>query len=335
MWFKQCTCDNCFNLLDEISIYNSYVIFNLIDRKVLDCDDPFNSYLQYSNEYIFNFADFSYANTTKKGKLYIYKPKPKYNNTFFCSNKCAFEFISNNNSLSLYYDKSLDSVRAITQDMKTINNKLGGSEYRGLYISWTRAWLINFTKVDLTKYNLNDKFPIIKSNNLILREFITEESEDLLSIFSENDFINLYDGYENKEKYYSELSDESTKKHIDTWNLFYKRRFAIQWAIQSKESYKIIGFIKIHRLHEIDKESWYVEFAIKSNYRGNGYAKEALNTILKWCKINGLNEIKAMVETYNFPCLKIMDGFAKNKFLTEDNNYLGEIRKIWAYVIKL
>lgn len=149
-------------------------------------------------------------------------------------------------------------------------------------------------------------FPIIKTNNLLLRRFVESDLENVFSGLSDPEVIKYY-GVS-----YNSLFD--TKEQLRYFSDLEQNETGIWWAVCSADGtvfYGACGFnnlIKIHMKTEIG-------FWLLRDFWNKGIMSEAIPLICEYAlKGLGLHRIEAFVETENFNCKKVLD---KLKFIHE------------------
>src|SRR3989339_339664 len=153
----------------------------------------------------------------------------------------------------------------------------------------------------------------INSKNIILRLPNLSDVKDLLEIYSDRETMELYGSNVNND--YILLQNT-----ILDFNYKFTQYEKIYCVIESKEDLKVIGFILINYL----EYEWQLEFAINKNYRNKGYASQAIDLLLNFCKENGLNKILAKAQVHNSNSIVILKKFGfiprENKFYTIVND---------------
>jgi ribosomal-protein-alanine N-acetyltransferase len=162
--------------------------------------------------------------------------------------------------------------------------------------------------------NLDNSFPVIETERLLLRQVRKEDRESLFSIFS-NERVTIY----------YDLDTYTTVEQADFLiNRIQERHFLgtqLRWAITIKESGSLIGTCGFH---EIEEEHSKAEtgYELNPNYWRRGIMSEALNAILlygftkkKWNRIEALFDIrnvasKKVLEKCGFQ----MEGIMRERF---------------------
>jgi ribosomal-protein-alanine N-acetyltransferase len=142
------------------------------------------------------------------------------------------------------------------------------------------------------------EFPIIKTQRLLLRQFVENDLENVFKGLSHPDII----------KYYgvSYQTLEATKEQMTFFADLEQNETGIWWAICSLDNQIFYGagglnsLIKEHKKAEIG-------FWLISDYWGKGIMKEAMPLICDYgFKKLGLHRIEGIVETENQNCKNVM-----------------------------
>ena len=145
---------------------------------------------------------------------------------------------------------------------------------------------------------MTSEFPIIKSEKLLLRQFIASDLEDVFKGLSHPDII----------KYYgvSYLSLEATKEQMIFFSDLEKNKTGIWWAVCSLDNKIFYGAAGINNLSKEHKKAE-IGFWLISDFRGKGIMKEAVPLICKYSfQKLGLHRIEGFVESENKNCKSLM-----------------------------
>ena len=121
----------------------------------------------------------------------------------------------------------------------------------------------------------NDYFENLETNRLILREI------------EDNDFEMLYKNIFNNFEYYKFHSQtpfnsfEEYKESVNDYKKLYEEGNHFKWGVVLKESNEMIGLVQLHTediLNNHCKIAWLIGY----NYNGHGYAKEAVQEMIKF-----------------------------------------------------
>lgn len=144
----------------------------------------------------------------------------------------------------------------------------------------------------------------IETENLILRNFLEEDFNDLFEYLSDPDVV-LYEPYKamNKEEVMDNL-----KWRISTDEMV---------AVELKETHKMIGNVY---LGSRDFEAVEIGYVFNKNYWGKGYAKEACMSLIKNCFENGIHRVYAECDPNNPNSWRLLEslGFDREAYLKEN-----------------
>lgn len=144
----------------------------------------------------------------------------------------------------------------------------------------------------------SNDFPIIKTERLLLRQFVESDLENVYRGLSDPDII----------KYYgvSYSTIEETKNQMRFFTELEKQGTGIWWAVCSLDNQTFYGagglndIIKEHKKAEIG-------FWLLKEFWGHGIMTEVMPIICQYGFDNlGLNRIEGLVETENLNCKKAM-----------------------------
>lgn len=135
-------------------------------------------------------------------------------------------------------------------------------------------------------------FPVIESKNLILRRM---EHRDLSDVFEMRNDSRMHEYTDSKPDEFP----EETEAYIEKMNKGIDENKWIIWAIEHKQSKKVIGSISIWNIN-IEQGSAELGYGLIPDYQGKGLMKEALMEVVNF----GFEGMK----------LDVLDGY------TEENN---------------
>jgi len=162
---------------------------------------------------------------------------------------------------------------------------------------------------------MNRKFPIIESDRLLLRQF------------NSNDLNNVFKGLSHPKviKYYGINFDslEATKEQMIWFQNLEKNETGIWWAICSKTDNTFLGAGGLNELSKVHKKAE-IGFWLLPDFWGKGFMKEGMNLILKYSfEELGLHRIEGFVESENKNCKR---GLAKLNFIHEGTMRACEVK---------
>jgi len=143
-------------------------------------------------------------------------------------------------------------------------------------------------------------FPNIETKNLILRKMNYTDVTDLYEMRKDprmNEFVDTR---------IDENIDE-TKNYIDLMNKGIDENKWIIWAIEHKQSNKVIGTVSIWNINS-EKNSGEVGYGIIPDFQGQGLMKESLLSVIEY-GFNPMNlkELYAYTEENNLNSIKLLE----------------------------
>jgi len=138
----------------------------------------------------------------------------------------------------------------------------------------------------------NQKFPVLETDRLILRELAENDIDDLFEIFSSEDVMKYYGMFP-----FNNQND--LLKVIDSFSKGFKEERIIRWGIQTKSDSKIIGTCGFHNWNKKHFRAE-VGYELSKAYWQKGYMTEAIKEILHYGFAHmNLNRIEAIVYPEN------------------------------------
>lgn len=173
---------------------------------------------------------------------------------------------------------------------------------------------------------------IIETERLILREYTTEDFEDLYEILSDEENMS----------HYPNAYDENGVKRWLNWSFdnYQKYGFGL-WAIELKETGHFIGDCGI-TIQNIDGEKLpEIGYHINKKHWRKGYAKEAATAVRDWCFNNTeFNAVYSYMTHTNVPSYLTAASVGMNRVKEyTDENYVRHFvyeltRKEWESIVK-
>ena len=145
---------------------------------------------------------------------------------------------------------------------------------------------------------MNDGFPILKTDRLLLRQFVDSDLENIFKGLSHPDII----------KYYGVSYDslETVKEQMNFFADLEKNNKGIWWAVCSPGNKIFYGAGGINSL-SIEHKKAEIGFWLFPAFWGKGIMAEAMPLICNYGFDNlGLHRIEGFVETENINCKKAM-----------------------------
>jgi ribosomal-protein-alanine N-acetyltransferase len=162
---------------------------------------------------------------------------------------------------------------------------------------------------------MSNEFPIIKTNRLLLRQFVDSDLENVFKGLSHPDII----------KYYGVSYDtlEAAQAQMQFFADLEKDGTGIWWAVCSHNNKMFYGAGGLNSLNKVHKKAE-IGFWLLPEFWGKGIMTEALPLIYNYGFNNlGLHRIEGIVETENSNCKKAM---AKLDFVHEGTMNECEIK---------
>lgn len=158
-------------------------------------------------------------------------------------------------------------------------------------------------------------YPIIESDNLLLRAPSQMDLEDLYEIFSDSDTMSLLNLNPINKKQVEELIEQKIINFTNFKEIFF--------VIYHKSYCRTVGYICLH----YREYNWQINYCINSLFRNQGFAFKALTLLLNYCKENNSKVVIACVKSTNSISIKILQkaGFKTTgltKFYDYDNNMI-------------
>lgn len=143
-------------------------------------------------------------------------------------------------------------------------------------------------------------FPIIETKNLILRSMNYNDIDDLFEMRKDQRMVEHTDTKLDQTK-------QETKAYIDKMNEGVDHNKWVIWAIQHKNSKKVIGSICIWNISEAE-DSGELGYGIIPDYQGKGLMSESLLGVVNYgFKIMEFKTLDAYTEENNFRSIKLLD----------------------------
>ena len=157
-----------------------------------------------------------------------------------------------------------------------------------------------------------EAFPVLETENLILRKITRSDSKALFGILSDDQVTRYYD--DDTLTNISQASDQ-----ITSWERGYKNKVCIRWGISRKNDEKMIGSCGFYSIY-----TRYLRASIGYELARSLWRKqimtEALGAILDYGFTEmGLNRIDALIMPGNTASIRLLEklGFQKEGLLAE------------------
>lgn len=140
--------------------------------------------------------------------------------------------------------------------------------------------------------------PRIDTERFILRKFCDRDLDDLHEILSD-EVVNTYLPW-----FVSETKEDS-KAFLDNIYNEYRKDVSYFYAIESKKSHKVIGYVDVTDI-DVNEKCGDLGYGIHRDYWGLGIASEVSRALLKQLKDDGFLFICATCDRYNIASGKVM-----------------------------
>ncbi|WP_096154418.1 MULTISPECIES: GNAT family N-acetyltransferase [Bacillus] len=172
-----------------------------------------------------------------------------------------------------------------------------------------------------------DKFPILETERLILREVTPEDATDMFEYLSDKEVVTSM-GLEPYKSAIDVLVEE-----INWYKSIVEEGTGIRWVITKKDSNVVIGscgFLNMSRKHHRAE----IGFELNKEYWGQGIASEAVEAVIHYGYKNlNLERIEAIVDPPNLLSQKLMEkqGFRKEGLLRRYEYNFGKFNDVYMY----
>lgn len=173
---------------------------------------------------------------------------------------------------------------------------------------------------------MENKFPILETNRLVLREITPEDAESIFNYLSDKEVMKYY-GLEPFQSVNDALDEISWYQSIRENNT------GIRWGITLKGKDEVIGscgFLNIIPQHYRSD----IGFELSKDYWGQGIAQESIEAIIKYGfeQLN-LQRIQALIEPPNEASQKLVErqGFIKEGLLRNYEFTSGKFDNLYMY----
>ena len=188
-----------------------------------------------------------------------------------------------------------------------------------------------------------DDFPVIKTQQLILRALLKEDVPAVFDIFRRDEVTEHYDCY-------SYLHESQASEQVRKWMTSYSAPYresglkGFRWAIALAESpEQLIGTCGIHRVSAHNK-SFDIGYELHPNFWGQGIATQAISSLINYCfnehfpfKVNRITAMTDIVSPRSIAVLHKV-GFQQEGILREseywkdrfnDSRIFSLLRRNW------
>lgn len=171
----------------------------------------------------------------------------------------------------------------------------------------------------------------LETKRLILRRFVIEDAEDMYNNWASDSEVTKYLTWP------THPSSDVTKMLLRDWISNYKDDDYFNWAIEYKETGKVIGNISVVKLNEAISSAD-MGYCMSRSLWGNGIMPEALTEVIDYLLNDvGLNRIAACHAVENPKSGRVMDkaGMKLDGVLRQaGKNNQGIYDEVWYSIIK-
>lgn len=173
---------------------------------------------------------------------------------------------------------------------------------------------------------MDNKFPLIETERLILREVTNEDAENMLTYLSDIEVVRHMglDPFQ---------SIEDALDEIGWYQSIYENNIGIRWGITLKDSGKVIGSCGfLNRMAKHYRAE--VGFELSRDFWGKGIASEALEGVISYgFKHLQLERIEALIDPANMASQKLVKkhGFLKEGLLRHYEYTCGKFDDLYMY----
>ncbi len=171
-----------------------------------------------------------------------------------------------------------------------------------------------------------DRFPVLMTDRLILREITPGDRDEIFRIRSDKEVM----------KYFGRSAYENIEEAEDMINIVindFKNGNGIRWGIALKGSDRLIGSGGVWRLMKQHLRGE-IGYDLSIEYWNKGIMTEALSEIIKFCfeKMN-LHSIEANLDPENKASVRLLEklGFEKEGHLKDSFYYNGDFMDTGIY----
>jgi ribosomal-protein-alanine N-acetyltransferase len=143
-------------------------------------------------------------------------------------------------------------------------------------------------------------FPEIETKNLLLRRMTQQDAHDIFQMRSDPRSTEFTDSKLDE-------SPEETISYIEKMNKGVDNGKWIIWAIEHKQSKKVVGSISIWNIN-LEQKSAELGYGIISDYQNKGLMKEALLCVVEYgFDVMNLSALDAYTEKNNIQSIKLLE----------------------------
>jgi len=174
-------------------------------------------------------------------------------------------------------------------------------------------------------------FPEFESERLRFRDIRQSDVDDLFEIYNNNATLK----YQVISPFKSVME---MKRYVEIISDGYQNRYFIRWALEHKESGKLIGLISLHHL-EFWNYKAEIGYIMNEEFWNQGLTTEAVKKLVDTAVYDwGLHRIEAAIHPENGPSIRVVEklnfekeGYRKEAAFDREHNCYQD-RVMFAYV---
>lgn len=173
----------------------------------------------------------------------------------------------------------------------------------------------------MTLFANRTDLPVLEGPRIDLRWITHDDASALFEIFGDREVM----------RYWSSPPLEnpaSAHALVDQIHEYFRTRGLFQWGIRLRASDELVGTVTLYDVSREHRRGA-LGFALRRTAWGQGYASEAVATLLKFAfETAGLERLEADVDPDNARSLSLLErqGFRREGYLRERWRHLGEVR---------
>lgn len=179
---------------------------------------------------------------------------------------------------------------------------------------------------------LFNKFPILRFDNIVLRQIHSNDCNELFDIYSD---------FENAKFITSKIHNDilETREMIDRLWQEYESGYSIYWSITISGIDKLIGFVAIHKI-DCERNTARIAYLLNKRYWGKGIAYKAVKRVTEFIlSETPIKRIEATIKLKNISSIRCIEnaGYKLEKKISDyvsDRNTDMDTERLF-YVMEL
>lgn len=158
------------------------------------------------------------------------------------------------------------------------------------------------------------EFPVLEGEKIRLRKITSSDIPELFRLVQDNDVVQNYSAIG---RYYS--VDQAIDNFLDGPEINFKEHTSISWAIEDKESMRVVGVRELFFDRSTDPVT--VQGFVGKEFRNMGLSKEAYKLIINFARNFDATAIVANTTLENYPAIALLYsvGFKQDHVFMVDN----------------